>query len=361
MTLTHRRVTIHDVARAADVSVSTVSKVVNERDGIAPRTRARVRAEIDRLGYATAVGARGLRAQRTGVLGVLVSEFEPYSTEVLKGIAEECAGSGFELLAWSGGTGGGCAPAGWERHLLARLAGSLVDGAVLVTPSVTSADMEGFPLVAVDPHDGSGPLPCVHADDYGGSRRAVAYLIGLGHRRIGFLGGRTDLESARWRERGYRDALADAGLAADEGLVTRGDYSRAGADAPARALLALAEPPTAIFAANDVSALRVLQLAAAAGLSVPADLSIVGFDNIPEAALSRPALTTVAQPMQTIGREAMRLLLGQLRGEPAAATRVRVPTELVVRETTAPPRVRTAAVGDGPAPPRPRKEADARL
>ncbi|MGJ6979953.1 LacI family DNA-binding transcriptional regulator [Aestuariimicrobium soli] len=336
MSTPHRRVTIHDVAREAGVSVSTVSKVVNHRDGISPTTRVRVQEVIDRYGYGASVGARGLRGHRSGVLGVLINEFEPYSAEVLKGIAAACSGSGYELLAWSAAVGGDRTQAGWEQRLIAKLAGSLIDGAVLVTPSAAPVNAAGFPLVAVDPHDPSGPMPNVHADDLGGARLAVEHLVAMGHRSIAHLGGRADLASAQFRERGYREGMAAAGLPVDEAWVAAGDYTARGATAATHALLGLSPRPTAIFAANDVTALRVLAVATELGLSVPDDLSVVGFDNVPEAAMSVPGLTTVEQPMQEIGRRAFEELLAQLRSEPSATHSVKVPTRLVVRGTTAP-------------------------
>lgn len=338
MSSPHRRVTIHDVAREAEVSVSTVSKVVNGRDGIAAATRERVQAVITELGYGASVGARGMRSQRSGVLGVLINEFEPYSTEVLKGIATACAGSGYELLAWSAAAGGDRTQQGWEQRLIAKLAGSLIDGAVLVTPSATPVNAVGFPLVAVDPHDSSGPLPTVHADDFGGAKLAVEHLVGLGHRAIAHLGGRTDLASAHFRQRGYLEAMAAAGLEVHDDWVASGDYTTQGATAAARALLQARHRPTAVFAANDVSALQMIAVANEAGLSVPGDLSVVGFDNVPEAAMAEPGLTTVEQPMHEIGRRAFEILVAQLRGEAPGERAVKVPTRLVVRATTAPPR-----------------------
>lgn len=338
MSTPHRRVTIHDVAREAGVSVATVSKVVNGRDGIAPSTRERVQEIITAMGYGASVGARGMRSEHSGVLGVLINEFEPYSTEVLKGIAAACSGSGYELLAWSAAAGGDRTQQGWEQRLIAKLAGSLIDGAVLVTPSAIPVNAAGFPLVAVDPHDPSGPLPSVYADDQGGARLAVDHLAGLGHRAIAHLGGRIDLASAQYRQLGYREGMQAAGLRVDEGWVAAGDYTVQGATVAARALLRAKVRPTAVFAANDVSALQMIAVAREAGLSVPEDLSVVGFDNVPEAALADPGLTTVEQPMHEIGRRAFEALLAQMKGAPVAERSVKVPTRLVVRATTAPPR-----------------------
>jgi LacI family transcriptional regulator len=315
-------VTITDVARTAGVSVSTVSKVINDRYGVSAPTARRVRDVIAELGYESSLVARSLRSHRTGVLGVLVAEFEPFSTELLKGISRAARGSGYELLAHSGGSPDG--HVGWERRSLARLSGSLIDGALLVTPTVVD-DGYRIPVVAIDPHTGSSDLPTVDADNTLGARSAVTHLLQLGHRRVGHLAGRTDLESARRREASYRSTLAAAGIAVE-------------ADLPAYELLTLPDRPTAIFAANDLTALRTLDVARSLGLRVPEDLSIVGFDNVPESALSTPQLTTVAQPLHQMGEAAMRTLLALLRGDDIEP-HLTLATELVVRASTAPPTV----------------------
>jgi LacI family transcriptional regulator len=167
---------------------------------------------------------------------------------------------------------------------------------------------------------------------------ATRHLIALGHTRIGFLGGREDLESSRLREAGFRQALAEAGLTADPDLVRVAEYQRDGADSPTAAMLALPEPPTAIFAANDLSAMGILDTARRLGVRVPQDLSVVGFDDIPESAATEPPLTTVRQELQRLGAAAVDLLLHRLDGTGADSPgHVRLPTTLVERGTTAPP------------------------
>lgn len=326
-----RRVTITDVARAADVSVATVSKVINGRYGVAQATSTRVQQVIEDLGYESSLVARSLRSHRTHVIGILVAEFEPFSTEILKGAAAAVADAGYELLAYTGASSG----PGWERRYLSRLSGTLIDGAVLVTPSVVDVDAQ-VPVVAVDPHTGPSGFPSVDSDNLTGARLATDHLIELGHRRIGFLGGRPDLESSQLRETGYREALAAAGLPVDESLIRVGDYRSEPARAPMSELLALGNRPTAVFAANDISAIAAMEVATEAGLRVPDDLSVVGFDDVPEAAGATPPLTTVRQPIQRLGAEAVTLLLALLDGERPASTHIRLDTTLVRRGSTAP-------------------------
>ncbi|NOV97003.1 substrate-binding domain-containing protein [Isoptericola halotolerans] len=328
--------TISDVARVAGVSVATVSKVVNNRYGVAPATAERVLGVVADLGYESSLVARSLRRQSTNVVGVLVAEFEPYSTELLKGISSAVDGTGYELLAYSGGTDGG-AITGWERRSLSRLAGTLIDAAIVVTPTMVLSEANGIPVVAIDPHTGPEGTHTVDSDNTTGSREAVEHLLGLGHRRIAHLGGRPDLESARLRELGYRQALEAAGITVDQSLIRVGGYRPNTADTPARELLAPSrgERPTAVFAANDQSAIHVVEVAQDLGLRVPEDLSVVGFDNVPESLTTTPALTTVAQPLHEMGAEALRMVLDLLEGS-AREQHLRLPTSLVVRGSTGP-------------------------
>jgi len=330
------RVTMQQVAAEAGVSISTVSKVINGRYGVSTDTVDHVTQVIERLGYEASLVARSLRNRRTNVIGVLVMDFEPFSAEVLKGVSDAIHGSGYELIAYSAG-GHVEARTGWERRSLSRLMGSLVDGAVLVTPTVTDVQADG-PVVAVDPHTGPSGLPAVAADNLQGARLGVEHLIALGHTRIGMITGRSDLLSAQQREQGYCEALAGAGLPVDPALVRSGDFEPEQAREAARRLLSLPEPPTAIFAANDLSALATLEVAAELGLDVPRVLSVVGFDNIPESALADPPLTTVQQPIRRMGEEATAMLLALISGEALDDPHRTLATSVVVRASTAPPR-----------------------
>ncbi|MCC6498327.1 MAG: LacI family DNA-binding transcriptional regulator [Propionibacteriaceae bacterium] len=325
--------TIVDVARLAGVSVSTVSKVINDRYGVAPETYDRVMDIVSDLGYESSLVASSLRRQSTNVIGILVPEFEPFSTELLKGISSAVEGTGYELLAYSGNLEHN--QVGWERRSLSRLAGTLIDGAVIVAPTATVTDAT-IPVVAVDPHTGRTGPSTVEADNIGGARAATQHLIDLGHRRIAHIRGRSDLVSAELREQGYRQALEAAGIAFDPDLVRVGGYRAAETTDVARELLGRPDRPTAVFSANDLSAIRVIEIAHELGLRVPEDVSVVGFDNVPEAANAVPALTTVAQPLHQMGAEAVRLLLGLLAGG-TSEVHLLLPATLVVRASTAPP------------------------
>jgi LacI family transcriptional regulator, galactose operon repressor len=330
-------VTIGDVAAQAGVSIATVSKVINGRYGVAPATLERVQSVIDDLGYESSLVARSLRSRRTNVLGIVVADIEPFSAELLKGAGAAIRERGFELIVYSG-SGHGKDNSGWERRYISRLGGTLTDGIILVTPTVVDVD-DGTPLVAVDPHTGPSNLPSVHSDNLAGAITATRHLLELGHRRIGFLAGRPDLESARQREQGYCRALSDAGLPVDTNLIRVGDYDLEMSQEPARQLLTLDDRPTAIFAANDLSAMQTMHVARTLGLAIPRDVSVVGFDNIPESALIEPPLTTIDQSIQEMGRRAVELLIAVVEGETGLTQQVTLPTRLVVRQSTGvPPR-----------------------
>jgi LacI family transcriptional regulator len=334
------RVTIRDVAAQAGVSVATVSKVINGRYGVSAATLARVQAVIEEMGYEASLVAQSLRNHRTNVLGILVADLEPFSTELLKGAARAIRNTGFELVVYSAGGRTGD-HLGWERRYLSRLSGTLIDGAVLVTPTVVDVRY-GAPIVAVDPHAGPTDLPTIDSDNLHGARLATQHLLDLGHRRIAMLTGRPDLQSAQLREQGYRQALAAAGVPVDESMLREGGYDPAISADAARGLLTAASPPTGIFAANDVSAIATIGVATELGLRVPDDVSVVGFDNIPDSALSIPPLTTVEQPIHDMGRLAVDLVIKLIRGEPVDRTHITLATNLVVRGSTREPAARTS-------------------
>lgn len=328
-----RRITIHDVARAAGVSVATVSKAINGRDGVSPSTLEHVQEVVARLGYESSLVATSMRRRRTDVIGVLVAEFEPFAVQLLQGVSAALQGTRFDVLAYAGSVSAG-EHLGWERRSLSRLGGTLIDGAILVTPTTMPTDAT-VPLVAIDPHEGPDGPSSVSVHNGEGAFAATAHLISLGHRRIAHLRGRTDLESAHQREDGYRRALETAGIPFDPLLVVDGGYRAASTTAGAHALLDLSAPPTAVFAANDLSGIEMIRVAVERGLRVPEDLSVVGFDDVPEAASHTPQLTTVRQPLARMGAEAVRVLLAMLDGGPHE--HVRLAAELIVRASTATP------------------------
>jgi LacI family transcriptional regulator len=328
------QITIADVAAAAGVSVATVSKVINDRYGVAEQTSERVRAVIEELGYTSSLVAQSLRSRRTNVIAILAADIEPFNAELLKGAAQAIRGTGYEMVVFSD-CGQRDDQIGWERRSLGRVS-ALTDGAILVTPSSVDVPFAS-PVVAVDHNVRSSTLPTVDSDNLSGAVAATEHLIGLGHRRIGFLAGRSDLESARLREQGYRRALDAAGVPFDPELVRVGGYEPDAARDAARDLLTLDARPTAIFAANDTSAIETVAVARSLGLGVPDDVSVIGFDNVPESVLCEPPLTTIEQSIQQMGREAVRMLIGLIEDPSSLPEHVILPTRLVVRASCGPP------------------------
>ena len=220
---------------------------------------------------------------------------------------------------------------GWERWHLSRLDGGITDGILVVTP--TTAELTtNSPLVAIDPHE-HNVFPAVLSANREGAIAAMEYLISLGHRRIGFITGRQGLVSSNRRQQGYVEALEQAGLPVDPALIQPGDYTRETGFRCAQNLFALPDPPTAIFAANDQSALGVIDAANAAGLHIPDHLSVVGFDNIPQATGSVPALTTVDQSLSEMGYIATTMLIKLMQGKSLDEPVCKIPTRLVIRDS----------------------------
>jgi LacI family transcriptional regulator len=332
-------VTIMDVAREAGVSYATVSRVVNNKRSIVREKRARVLAAMQRLGYVPNLQARKLAGGRSQIVGLVLHDvWTSYAFEILRGIDAELAAAEYDLMLYTSRQ-----RAATESAYVASLTQGLAEGLLLLLPRDLGAYIERlrqrhFPFVLVDHQGVAGEGPAVAATNYAGAFAATSYLLDLGHRRIGFITGNTQLGAAQDRLDGYRAALIARDLAPEPELVVEGDFFQPRAYQAASQLLSLADPPTAIFASNDVSAFGAIQAAADRGVRIPHDLSLVGFDDIPQAAFSQPALTTVRQPLEEMGRVAARLLLASMRDPDLAPTRIELPTELVVRASCAGPR-----------------------
>ncbi len=329
-------ITIRDVAKAAGVSVSTVSRVLNNKDDVAPATYEKVQKVIEELGYTSSLAARSMRSRRTGVIGLIVPDVaDPFSILVMKGVNQAITELDYDLIIYTSGSIKKRSAAERERHFVSLLNGSIADGVIIVTPAATTFSTAA-PVVTIDPNNECPECLTIIATNHAGAMAAMEYLIGLGHRRIGFISGRPDLQSANHRLQGYLDALRQANIPQDPALIEIGDFSRETGRICARKLLSLPEPPTAIFAANDQSAIGAIEAAREMGLRVPEDLSVVGFDNIPEAAYYNPALTTVDQFIERMGYVATEMLLGLVQGEPLKNDLHLMPTQLVIRDSCRP-------------------------
>jgi len=336
-------VTLSDVAARAAVSAMTVSNVINGKANVRPHTRARVLAAIEATGYRVNPLARALAGGKGRMLSVYSRRLnKPYAMEVVQGAALAADALNYDLVVMMLGEGS-TSP---DLSVMSRLS----VGALLIQPNgsdwLNSPDLPAH-TVSVD---GAGDRPFI-VDNRGGAWQAVNHLIALGHTRIAFISGlggapgqpgqdgQDDLyehTDGAERLRGYRDCMAAAGLKVPRGYEQPGDYSKASGEQAAARLLALASPPTALFVSGDAMALGAIHAAQDRGLKVPGDLSVVGFDDLPLAAASRPALTTVRQPLQEMGELAVQMLVALAEGVPQALPPP-FATRLVVRESTAPP------------------------
>ena len=331
------RVTIAQIAEEVGVSAMTVSNVLNGKPGASEETRRRVTQVAERLGYQPNVSARNLKGGRTGLIGVIALDLtNQYGLEIVRGIAEELANVEREMLI-----NATYQDAAREKDRVEFLARGLVDGVLMVAPvledqTVTFLRQAALPCVIIDPRRLDVPLPRVSVDNYQGMRKGTQHLIDLGHTRIGYICGEPDMDSTSIRCSGYRDALRLAGLEVDERLVASCDFSYACGFRTATAMIE-DFAPTAIVAGADLIALGAIDAARAQGLDVPSDFSVVGFDDLPQAAQSFPGLTTVRQPLHDMGETGARALLSLIDGQQLLMDRLILPTELVVRNSTAAP------------------------
>jgi LacI family transcriptional regulator len=334
------RATIRDIADLAGVSIATVSRVLNDRPDVAPETRENVLQVVREHGFSTNRGARGLSSGRTGMVGLTLPRVaDAYFGPILSGAAEALYERDMRIVL---------APTlhdhAREVSLLERLMRGTTDGAILMLPEESAEELrtlqrQGFPFVVVDPRE---PPPdgiaCVAAMHAAGAKQAVEHLLELGHRRIGAIAGAPGWYATEERLAGFRAALAGAGILLDPQLIVYSDWSIPRGTDGAEQLLSLPEPPTAIFGFNDNVAIGALNAARARGLSVPDDLSVVGFDDTEPAMIVTPHLTSVRQPLAEMGRMGVSLLLRLIEGQRVDALRLELATKLVVRDSTAPPR-----------------------
>jgi LacI family transcriptional regulator len=254
----------------------------------------------------------------------------PYAVEVMKGVNRAIAESEFDLLVYTSGDVRKSGRVSAEKKYISLLAKSLSDGVIVVAP-VAPEYKVGIPIVSIDPVMKNTGYPAVHATNYQGALDAVEYLIGLGHRRIGYIGGRIELESANRRLMGYRDALKNAGIPIDEELIASGDFTTETGIKRGRELLSLINRPSAIFASNDKMAMGVYQVAEEMKLRIPEDFSLVGFDNIPESKYL--GLTTVDQFISMMGYSATQMLIKIINEEPLEDQRIKIQTKLIIRSS----------------------------
>jgi len=326
-----RTVTIQDVAKKAKVSVSTVSRVLNGKVDVASETQDRILSVIEDLGYTTNLAARSMRSHKKNLVGLIMPDIAyPFAIEVMKGVNRAIAESEFDLLVYTTGDVRKSGRASHEQKYVSLLTNSISDGVIIVAP-VADEISNDAPIVSIDPLASNPNYPAVHATNYQGAMEGMEYLLGLGHKRIGFISGRAELESSNRRLIGYREALERAGVPVDEQLIASGDYTTETGVSCARELLALNNPPTAIFASNDQMAIGVFQVAEELGIRIPGDLSVLGFDNITESKYM--GLTTVDQFISEMGYVATQMLIKIINGTPLDEQTYQMQTQLVIRNS----------------------------
>lgn len=330
---------IYDVARKAGVSIGTVSRYLNGNGYVGEATRERLKEAIRELGYSPSGIARGLTNKRTRMIGFVISDLlNPFNPEIVRGAQDLADESGYCTLIYNTDGDGQR-----EVRALKLLYERRVDGLIITPPETREGNQcildlykRGLPIILIGRKLDTIMIDRVTTDTYVGATEAIAYLVGLGHRRIGFIGGLSAYNIATGRRQGYLDGLRKAGLPLDEQLIIEVPLTRESGAIAIDRLFTLPDPPTAIFAANDIVAIGAMQEFIRRGGRIPEEVSLIGFDDIALAAHVQPALTTIAQPKPLLGRSAVELLLARIEGSELPAQEIRLPCTLVVRASCAP-------------------------
>ncbi len=330
--------TIKDVARQAEVSLATVSHVINNTRYVSDELRARVLAAMEALNYRPNAAARSLRSGETRTIGLIVPDnSNPFFAEIARVIEDIGFDNGYSVILCN--SDGNIQK---EKSYVQLLISKRVDGVIFIASQGTSAAIsdlaaQHIPIVIADRQIGHPDVDEVMVDNEQGGYQATQYLLSLGHRRIGCICGPSRLTPSSLRFKGYQRALKDGGVPFREELVVSGDLRFQGGERCMRKLLDLPQRPTAVFAFNDMMAIGAIRAIRNAGLRVPEDISLVGFDNIPISTATYPALTTVAQPIPRLAKTITHLLIERIQKahESCPARQVTLETHLVVRDSCA--------------------------
>ncbi|GGT10996.1 LacI family DNA-binding transcriptional regulator [Streptomyces atratus] len=333
------RPTLEEVAARAGVGRGTASRVINGSPRVSAHTREAVEAAVAELGYVPNRAARALAGNRTDAIALVVPEpetrffAEPYFSDIVRGVGAALADTDMQLLLTLVGSDR-------ERRRLAQyLTAHRVDGVLLVSvhagdPLPDLLEQLGMPAVMSGRRSASEPLASVDSDNFEGARAAVDHLISRGRRSIATITGRLDVYGARRRLDGYRKAVSAAGLGPDEQLIAPADFTEEGGAQAMRDLLARRPDVDAVFAASDVMAAGARQVLREAGRRIPDDVALIGFDDSAVARHMDPALTSVRQPIEEMGRTMARVLLQEIAGENQERPQIVLPTELIVRDSS---------------------------
>ncbi len=330
-----KKQTIADIADRAGVSKTTVSRVLNDKPDVSPETREAILKIVEEARFVPNLVAKGLSSGGVNLLSMLLPSLAwPWVLEVIRGVAERVEQSAYELVLFTTNS--------QERNeelFTKTLASGFTDGLIAIVPPGALSNLSdiyanGFPVVLIDDRGHHPEFPSVVVANYSGAYQATSHLLEQNHTSIAFISGPLEYGCNQERRRGYRAALSDAAVSPREELIREGDFTKASGYSETWSLLELAKPPTAIFAANDLMAIGVMEALEKSGLSVPTDIAVVGFDDIPQASIIRPALSTVRQPMYKMGQTAVEMVLGQVEGEQLPEIKVELETELVVRKSS---------------------------
>lgn len=333
------RPTIYDVAKVAGVSTATVSRALNGTGQIAPATQTAIEQAVAELGYRPNAIARSLVTKSTQTIAFMLPDItNPFYASLVSGIQQLALKRGYTMLLCT--TEGD--PQREEQYLNllrgSQVAGALVDGLVLPPEQIARIVEEGFPIVCLDRDINSPLVPLVQVDNRLGAQLATEYLLSLGHRVIAHVAGAPELRISEERATGYTKAIAAAGVDPDEGLIAVGGFTVEGGYEATQALLAARPQVSAIFAANDLSALGAINAIAATGRRVPDDVSVVGFDDLRLSAFMSPPLTTIHQPAHEIASCATQILIDLTHGREVRKLHYLFEPKLVVRASTSAPR-----------------------
>lgn len=330
---------MRDVAERAGVSVTSVSHVVNQTRVVSAEVRQRVLMAMEELGYHPNALARSLRRKETHTIGVIMTNSaDPFFAEMTRGVEDTCFEHGYNIMLCN--SDGDLSKELFYTQVLTE---KRVDGILFLaaggqsTHHIRTLQERGTPLVVVDRHLPDLAIDTVLIDNARGGWLATQHLIDLGHQRIGCVSGPSDITLSAERITGYRLALEQAGLPLDETLIVKGDFQYESGYQAAQQFLARPQPPSAIFACNDLMAVGAMNSVAKLGWHVPAQLSIIGFDDIRLASFVNPPLTTIAQPKYEMGTLATTMLLERIGRPDMPLGRKLLDTHLIVRESTAPP------------------------
>lgn len=329
-----QNVTIIDVARDCGVSYSTVSRVLNGYEHVKDSTRQRVLESAKKLDYVANLQARSLAGGKTQVIGLLVPSLDNgYLAEIVRGADDELFRSDYNMMLYTTHR-----YQGKESEYVKSIYSGLTDGLLLLVPLTTTSYLDAlqaqnFPYVLIDQSDDTGKSNIVDSTNWQGAYDATSYLIKLGHRRIAHIAGLQGLSSASERLNGYQAALTDHDIPINPEYILQGNFNHEFGYKHAKTSIKMSNRPTAIFAANDLTAIGAMEAIREHQLSIPKDISIIGFDDIPQAVITYPKLTTMRQSLPQMGQVAVQLLLEQIENPERPAKRITLPTRLIERES----------------------------